>query len=204
MKKNLIEFIGTFFLVLTICAVIIAQSPIAAIGIGTMLIALIYAGGHISGAHYNPAVTLAMLIHKKISLRGAIEYWIAQFAAGALAAIVSTYLFQDFQEPAILDLHTFPALLAETLGTFTLVFVIFNVAIAKGTAGNEFYGLAIGFTVMGGIYAFGGISGAVFNPAVALGLCMENIIGWDSIWIFFVANLFGALLATFLFRYTEE
>ena len=82
-----------------------------------------------------------------------------------------------------------PALLAEFLFTFALVYVVLNVATAKGTEGNSFYGLAIGFTVVAGAYAVGSVSGGAFNPAVAVGGSIMNIFAWGNIWIYLVAQL---------------
>lgn len=210
MNKYIIEFIGTYFLMLAICmSVIGGLGTFAPIAIGMTLIGVIYMGGHISSAHYNPAVTLAFILCKKIYKSDILGYLVAQFSAAFLATITASFLLKDHSsviEISMLDLSSniFPALLAEFLGTFILCLVILNVAIAKGTAGNSFYGVAIGFTVIGIAYAFGGISGGAFNPAVAVGISMAEMVRWNDIWIFVVANFAGGAVAAFVFQLTAE
>ncbi len=210
MNKYIIEFIGTYFLMLAICmSVIGGLGSFAPIAIGMTLIGVIYMGGHISSAHYNPAVTLAFILCKKMYKSDVLGYLVAQFSAAFLATITASFLLKDHSsviEISMLDLslNIFPALLAEFLGTFILCLVILNVAIAKGTAGNSFYGIAIGFTVIGIAYAFGGISGGAFNPAVAVGISMAEMVRWNDIWIFVVANFAGGAVAAFVFQLTTE
>jgi aquaporin Z len=93
-----------------------------------------------------------------------------------------------------------PALLAEFLFTFALVYVVLNAATAKGTAGNSFYGLAIGFTVMVGAFSVGNMSGGAFNPAVALGISVMGLSTWSNIWIYLVANFVGGAAAAGVFK----
>ena len=201
MKKYIVEFIGTFFLVLSIIATVSELGEhnfLAPIGIGCALIALIYAGGHISRAHYNPVVTLAFLLKGEIDNKDVFPYLLAQLFAGGLAALIATTLLEI---KTTLVQHTWMAgLTAELLGTFMLVFVILNVAIAKTTASNEFYGLAIGFTVIGMAYALGGKSWAAFNPAVALSLSFAQMMSWSDLWFYLVGSLGGSLLAVFVFN----
>ena len=175
---------------------------LAPIAIGVVLTALVFAGGHISGAHYNPAVTLAVLIRGRTNVGEAAGYWVAQIVGAALAALAVGFLKGD---AAITPLQPAagPALLAEFLFTFALAYVVLNVATAKGNEGNSHYGLAIGFTVMAGAYAVGGISGGAFNPAVAVGITMLGLVGASSIWIYLVANLAGAAAAALLFNALE-
>jgi aquaporin Z len=202
MNKYLAEFIGTFFLVLTIgCTVIGAGSGvIAPLAIGAALMVMVYAGGHISGGHYNPAVTLGVLIRGKVQAADVVPYWIAQFAGATVAAlIVGKFLRAGIAVTSIAP-HVGPALLAEFLFTFALVYVVLNAATAEGTSGNSFYGLAIGLTVMTGAFAVGDISGGAFNPAVALGICILGISDWANIWIYLLANLAGGVLAAVIFQ----
>jgi aquaporin Z len=191
MKKYLTEFIGTFFLVLT------AGLTGQALAIGAALMVMIYAGGHISGAHYNPAVTLAVWIRKRINQNEAITYMACQIA-GALIAGVAVKIFQE-DSPGPVEFEISKALLAEFLGTFALAYVVLNVATAKGTAGNSFYGLAIGFTVVAMASAFGQYSGGAFNPAVAIGAIVMDAFKMSSIWIYLVACFAGAALAAVVF-----
>jgi len=201
MNKYIMEFIGTFFLVLTIgCAVVIhGTGVIAPLAIGSILMVMIYAGGHISGGHYNPAVTLAVWIRGKCPSKDVVPYWLAQIVGGVVAAVVLNYLKgQATATPMVLEPGR--ALLAEFLFTFALAFVVLNSATSKDTAGNSFYGLAIGFTVMSGAFAVGSISGAAFNPAVAVGICVMGLSAWSNLWIYFLATLAGGLVAGVVFK----
>jgi aquaporin Z len=202
MNKYIAEFIGTFFLVLTVGCTGIGASAgvIAPLAIGAALMVMVFAGGHISGAHYNPAVTLGVLVRGRLKAADAIPYWIAQFAAAAIAALlVSKFLRAGVTVTAIAP-KLAPALLAEFLFTFALVYVVLNAATAEGTSGNSFYGLAIGMTVMTGAFAVGDISGGAFNPAVALGISLLGISSWNNIWIYLVANFAAAIVAAFVFN----
>ena len=192
MNKYVVEFIGTFFLVFTIGNVVIEPGAgnLAPLAIGGVLMVMIYAGGHISGAHYNPAVTLAVYLRGKCDAKDVGPYIGAQIAAGAVAAGLVLFLKGDAQITAM-ELALPQAILAEVLFTFALAFVILNSATAKGTDGNSFYGLAIGFTVMVGAYAVGGVSGGVFNPAVAVGISVMGLSSGANIWFYLVANLAG-------------
>ena len=205
MNKYIAEFIGTFFLVLTIgCTVIGAGAGvIAPLAIGAALMVMIFAGGHISGAHYNPAVTLGVLIRGRLSVADAIPYILAQLAGAALAAVTVKFLRAGIVVTPI-AIKTGPALLAEFLFTFALVYVVLNAATAEGTSGNSFYGLAIGMTVMTGAFAVGDISGGAFNPAVALGICILGISTWANIWIYLVADLAAAVVAAIVFQLINQ
>lgn len=202
MNKYIVEFIGTFFLVLTIgCAAVIGNGGIVApLAIGSALMVMIFAGGHISGAHYNPAVTLAVFLRGKCPIGDVGPYMIAQVAGAALAAAIVLFLRgSGTAEPS--KLVVAHALLVEFLYTFALAYVVLNVATAKGTSGNSFYGLAIGFTVMAGAFSVGKISGGVFNPAVAVGLTIMGASSVSAIWIYLVANFAGGVLAAVVFKF---
>lgn len=201
MNKYIAEFIGTFFLVLTIgCTGIGAGSGvIAPLAIGAALMVMVFAGGHISGAHYNPAVTLGVFIRGKVKAMDVIPYILAQLAAAAIAAlVVSKFLRAGVVVTPIVP-KIGPALFAEFFFTFALVYVVLNAATAEGTSGNSFYGLAIGMTVMTGAFAVGDISGGAFNPAVALGISILGISSWNNIWIYLVANFAAAVFAALIF-----
>jgi aquaporin Z len=199
MKKYLTEFIGTFFLVLTVGLAPEAVGPLAPLAIGSALMVMIYAGGHISGAHYNPAVTLAVWIRKRIGQNEALTYMGCQ-VAGALIAGLVVSVFRELPDEASQDLNITKALLGEFLATFALAYVVLNVATAKGTAGNSFYGLAIGFTVLAMAYALGTFSGGAFNPAVAIGQIVMNAFELENIWIYLVACFAGAAVAALVFN----
>jgi len=193
MRKYITEFIGTFFLVLTVG---LTGNPLA---IGAALMVMIYAGGHISGAHYNPAVTLAVLLRGKISGAEAIIYMVAQLV-GAIAAALIVIVFKGAPAEASQQLDINKAMIAEFLGTFALAYVVLNVATAKANTGNSYFGLAIGFTVLAMAFCFGDFSGGAFNPAVALGASIMKLFAWNNIWIYLVFCFAGGALAAIIFN----
>ena len=203
-RKLVVEFIGTFFLVFTVGMAVISPGAgeFAGLAIGSVLAVMIFAGGHISGGHYNPAVTLGVLMRGKVTMNEAVGYWVVQVAAGIVAAL-AVMLMKPEMPAEVLNgsLDIVPALLAEFLFTFALVYVVLNVATAKGTEGNSFYGFAIGFTVVAGAYAVGSASGGAFNPAVAIGGMFMNIFEWGNIWIYVGAQLAAGAAAALTFRY---
>ncbi len=204
MNKYLAEFIGTFFLVLTVYCCVVglaggAAAIFAGLAIGSVLMVMIYAGGHISGAHYNPAVTLAVFMRGKCSIADVPGYIIAQLAGGILAALVGKVLVGS--PAAAAETASFvPALLAEFLGTFALCYVVLNTATSKASERTGYYGLAIGFTVTAMAYALGGISGGAFNPAVAVGGMVGGILPWGGIAYFLIGQLAAGALAAIVFR----
>src|ERR1044071_9995961 len=202
MSKYIAEFIGTFFLVLTVgCTGIGAGAGvIAPLTTGPALMVMCFAGGHIPGGHYNPAVTLGVLIRGKVKPADVVPYWIAQFVAAAVAAFLVIKVFRLGAPVTAIAPKMGPALLAEFLFTFALVYVVLNTATAEGTSGNSFYGLAIGMTVMTGAFAVGDISGGAFNPAVAVGICALGISSWANIWIYLLANFTAAVVAAVVFH----
>jgi aquaporin Z len=160
---------------------------------------MIFAGGHISGGHFNPAVTLGVWLRGKCEAKDVAPYMIFQIMGAVVAALAVKFLQGG---AAVTPLHpaTLPALLAEFLFTFALVYVVLNVATAKGTSGNSFYGLAIGFTVLVGAFSVGSISGGAFNPAVAVGISVLGLSSWANIWIYLVADFAGAAAAAGAFK----
>jgi aquaporin Z len=202
MKKYLVEFIGTFFLVFTVGMAVRSGSSLAPVAIGAALMVMVFAGGHISGAHYNPAVTLAVFLRGKCAQSDVVPYWIAQLGAGAIAALAVSFILGG--RPAAPALHgTVPSVVVEGLFTFALAWVVLNTATAKGTSGNSFYGLAIGMTVMTGAVAVGGVSGGAFNPAVGLGVCLMGLESLKQFAVYLVSDLAGAAVAALTFKYVN-
>jgi aquaporin Z len=201
MAKYLTEFIGTFFLVSTIGYTVIAPGAgdLAPLAIGAALMVMIFAGGHVSGGHYNPAVTLAVFLRGRCPASDIIPYWIAQITGAAAAALLVLFM-KGNPEVVPMQPDVTRALIAQFLYTFALCYVVLNVATAKGTSGNPTYGLAIGFTVLAGAFAVGGVSGGAFNPAVAVGITMMGMASMVNIWIYFVANLAGGAAAALIFK----
>jgi aquaporin Z len=195
-QKYLAEFVGTLFLVLTIGLTVIepGAGQLAPLAIGSVLMVMIYAGGHISGAHYNPAVTLAIWLRGRCDAADIPGYMIAQVLGAAIAAGLVGFLKGGAAVQAAQP-DVARVLVAEFLFTFALAYVILNVATARDTEGNSYFGLAIGFTVLAGAYAVGGISGAAFNPAVAIGVTLMGLSSWGNIWIFLVADFLGGAAA---------
>jgi len=202
MRKLITEFIGTFFLVLVIGMVVTGgKGDFSPIAIGSVLMCMVFAGAHVSGAHYNPAVTLAVLLRGRIPLKEAVAYVIVQIIGAIAAAFIVQFIMPDkIAETANAMTSTTSGLIAEILGTFALAYVVLNVATAKGTTGNMFYGLSIGFTVLSMAYAFGALSGGAFNPAVAVGISLMHLASWSDFWVYLVGCFGGAALAAIVFR----
>ena len=202
MWKYLVEFIGTFFLVATIGGTVIqpGDSPLTApLAIGAALAVMVFAGGHVSGGHYNPAVTLAVFLRGKCKFFDALAYMIVQVLGALAASVVMVYLKGNAAAQAwTIDVNK--ALVAEFMYTFALCYVVLNVATAKGTSGNSFYGLAIGFTVMAGAYSVGKISGGAFNPAVAVAITAMGLSAPANLWVYLAANFAGGGVAALIFR----
>lgn len=171
----------------------------APLSIGAILSAMIYAGGPISGAHYNPAVTLTVWLRGTCPAQDIAPYIIAQVAVGIIAAFAALFL-KGSPDVSAATLDVPSALMAEFIFTFALCFVILNVATAKRAEGNSYFGFAIGLTVTAGVYAVGPVSGAVFNPAVAAGMTVMGLSAISSIWIFLTANLLGGVAAALVFK----
>jgi aquaporin Z len=198
MKKVITEFIGTFFLV-------IGAITQGGIGAALALIVMVYAGGHISGAHYNPAVSLAVWIRGRMNVGEMIGYWMSQ-VAGALAAallVAKVYGAEGTGDCLVPDDGLIKALIAEIIGAFALAYVVLNVATAKATAGNSYFGLAIGGTVLAMAIVSSKYSGGAYNPAVAVGLCVQKTFCWPQIWIYLLGDFGGAALAAAVFRFNN-
>jgi aquaporin Z len=204
MGKYVVEFVGTFFLVLTIGMTVIepGAGSLAPLAIGSALMVMVFAGGHVSGAHYNPAVTLAVWLRGKCAASDVPIYMAAQVVAALIAAAVVGVLKGSAAMAQVSpgSPQMAQALLAEFLFTFALAWVVLNAATARGTSGNSFYGLAIGFTVMTGAFAVGSVSGGAFNPAVAVGITAMGLSAVANIWVFLVADFAGAAVAAVAFK----
>lgn len=202
MNRYITEFIGTFFLVLTIA---MSGNPIA---IGFVLAALVYMGGHISGAHYNPAVSLAIFLRKRLSAKDMVMYWVFQICGALLAALlffmISSITFAPVPSPNVSMLN---AIIVEFLFTFALILVVLNVATTKKNAGNSYYGLAIGLTILAAATAGGPLSGGAFNPAVAIGpIIVDTFNGGNSLGnmiIYIIGPFLAGLVAPFVFKFTN-
>ena len=197
--KLLTELVGTFVF-LTVIALSGPIGPLAPLAIGSALMVMVYMGGHVSGAHYNPAVSFGLFLRRRIGGVEMLAYWVTQLVAAVLAFV---FAYQISGRSGGIHpgsgVFTVSALAAEVVMTLALVLVVLNVAATEATAGNSFYGLAIGFTVAVGAFAVGPISGAAFNPAVGVGATVGAALyksgSWSDLWIYVVGPLLGAAIA---------
>ena len=192
------ELAGTFVFVLVI-ALSGAAGPLAPLAVGTALAAMVYMGGHVSGAQYNPAVSFALFLRGVLEPLALVLYCAAQVVAAAAAFALAFALTGHAA-----GIHPGPhvsweaALAAEVVFTAALALVVLNVAATRETSGNSYYGLAIGFTVAAGAFAVGPVSGAAFNPAVGFGATLAAALfahgGWADLWLYAVGPLAGGAI----------
>ena len=209
MHKYLTEFIGTFFLVLTVCMMVIGGSPMAPLAIGLSLMIMVYAGGAISGGHYNPAVSLAAMMSGALPSSQFAPYVVAQTAGAIVAALLAQIITGKTIAPAPgADVSTIQALLVEAVYTFMLAYTVLNVAVSKRTQGNSYFGAAIGLVITVAAFSGGAISGGAFNPAVGLGTTIIHAsMGdgvWTHVWLYIVGPLAGAAAAAVVFGIQEK
>ena len=209
MPRYLTEFLGTLFFVMTIGLVATPGHPLAPLVIGAALMVVVYMGAPVSGAHYNPAVTLALFLRGKMIKSDLLPYWIAQ-VMGALVGAFLSFIFLDHTfapEPAV-TASTPTVLLVEALYTCLLALVVLNCAARQATKGNSYFGLAIGFTIVIAAFAGGPISGGAFNPAVATGAIVVNAISgggkFANLWLYLVGPFAGGLLGAAIFKLQGE
>ncbi len=197
-RTALAEAIATFLFVLSIIGAVNSGSPLTPLAIGFALAVLVYATGHISGAHLNPAVSIGVFLRGGLGVVDLIAYIVAQLIGAVVAALVSFALWPAAEAAA--EIEVGPAFIVEALFTLALVWVVLNVATSKDTDGNSFYGLAIGGLVFVGATTVGPISGGGFNPAVALGLSVSGQFAWSNLWLYVLAPIVGAAIGALLFR----
>lgn len=202
MRKYLTEFIGTFFLVLTVL-LSVHYNSMPGLAIGAILMVMVYMGGPISGGHYNPGVSLGVALRGKLSYGDMVAYWIAQ-VVGAVCAVLIGWLFVGQTDVPGVKAFTggmvLSALIAELVFSFALVLTVLTTATSAKSAGNSYFGLAIGFAVGAGVFAVGALTGAAFNGAVGVGVCMFGLSAGANLWVYVVANLLGGALAAAAFR----
>jgi aquaporin Z len=192
------EFVGTFIF-LTVIALSANAGVLAPLAIGLALMAMVYMGGHVSGAHYNPAVSLGLFLRRVIPAPTMAMYWLVQLVAGLLAfSLAFAWTGRHAALHPGTGVSAVAALTAEVVFTAALVLVVLNVAATRETAGNSFYGLAIGLTVAAGAFVTGPISGAAFNPAVGVAATFSGAVfgqdSWSDLWIYVVGPLLGAAI----------
>jgi len=204
-RKLAVEFIGMFMFIFTVGMATESANKsgaiLAPLAIGSVLMVLVFAGGHVSGGHYNPAVSTAVFLRGKIQSNEYLAYVATQFVAAALGGLLVTGI--GGEQTAGATASAGKMLVVEFLFTFTLAYVVLNVATAKGTEGNSFYGLAIGFLVVVGAISVGWVSGAAFNPAIALGATVLGAFKWSNFWIYLVADFLGGAAAAGAFLFIQ-
>ena len=200
-RKLVVEFVGMFLFMFTVGMATnkAGAGALAPLAIGSVLMVMVFAGGHVSGGHFNPAVSTAVFLRGRMVANEFAAYLATQFVAAVLAGLLVRYVGGK-------ESHTVVAgagkmLIVEFLFTFALAWVVLHVATARGTEGNSFYGLAIGFTVVTGALAVGGISGGAFNPAIAVGAMVTGLFEWSKIWIYLLADFLGAAVASYVFLF---
>ena len=199
-KPVLGELLGTALL-----ANVVAMGE-GALHISLSLAAIIFALGHVSGAHLNPAVSLAVFVRGKIKLMDGIYYILAQIVGAFLGGLIAVSVRSDkIASPMVASgVETMTALSVEALYTMVLALVVLHTATAKSQSGNGFFGLAIGLSLTAGASIAGPISGGALNPALGLALPVLRDEGLDSIWIYVVGPLVGSLLAAGAFYLTAK
>jgi aquaporin Z len=200
-RKLVVEFIGTFFLVFTVGTATVEAGGAAPIAIGAVLMVMIFAGGYISGGHYNPAVSTAVLVRGKMTQSEWLAYVITQLVAGVIGGLFASIIVGHQHAGHFGSTGKF--LLAELLFTFALAYVVLHVATSAATEGNSYFGLAIGFTVLAGAFAVGATSGGAFNPAVGLGQIVHGASGFGNIWKWWLPQFIGGGLAGITYMYIQ-
>lgn len=200
-RKLVVEFVGMFLFMFTVGMATnkAGAGSLAPLAIGSVLMVMVFAGGHVSGGHFNPAVSTAVFLRGRMVANEFVAYLATQFVAAIIAGFVVRYV--GGREPHTLVASAGKMLIVEFLFTFALAWVVLHVATARGTEGNSFYGLAIGFTVVTGALAVGGISGGAFNPAIAVGAMVTGLFEWSKIWIYLIADFLGAAVASYVFLF---
>lgn len=200
MRKLVVEAIGTFIFAFTVVTAINNGGDLAPLAIGGVLMVMVYAGGHISGGHFNPAVSLAVVLRGRMGWPEMAQYWVAQLLGALVAGLFGVWMFDNSSSGHYSGKALTMALVAEAIFTFALAYVVLNVATSKDHPNNDFYGLAIGFTVVVGAISVGAISGAYLNPAIAFAGAIDGIGAWGNFWIYIVAPLAGGALAAVAFK----
>jgi len=200
-RKLVVEFVGMFIFLFTVGMATdkAGAGTLAPLAIGSILMVMVFAGGHVSGGHFNPAVSTAVFLRGRMVANEYVAYMVTQFVAVILAGFVVRYVGGRESHAAVAS--SGKMLVAEFIFTFALAWVVLHVATSRGTEGNSFYGLAIGFTVLAGAFAVGATSGGAFNPAIAVGAMVTGLLEWSNIWIYFIADFLGAAVAAYAFLF---
>lgn len=212
--KVLAEFVGTYYLVFVVGCNVLTGSIGSALSIGAMLMVMIYALGSVSGANFNPAVTVAIWSSQRglLPAKDAVLYILGQIAGGICAALTYGALFgRAFVIGPGGQYTLMAAVVVEVLYTMALCYVVLNVTTTRKQDGSNYFGLAIGFTVISASLTIGGISGCVLNPAAAVGcsLVLGIYEGFDSYSVLYMpvytfVPLLGSVLAAGAFYIVQK
>ena len=202
MKRYLVEFIGTFFFVLCIGLAVKSATVLTPLVVGLSLMVLIYAWWHISGGHYNPAVTLGLAVSGKFPWSQVAPYRISQLTGAIVWALCAPGLLGAHLSLVSLDAGMTRIVVGEFLFTFLLVYVVHHVIVSN--PGNQFYGLAIGFTLVVAIYCIGPISGSAINPAVVIGSIFDGLFERKSVPRYVVTQCAWAAFAGLVYNAVTE
>lgn len=208
-RKLIVEFIGTFFLMLFLTMLIKSGkvTGFEGLAIASTYIAMIYANKSISGAHFNPAVSLAFFIRGIMTINETVAYIGAQLVGAIFAVFSADAMLQGIatsNDNLPIRIDPIPSFLAEFFGTFAVVYVVLSVLASKRTENNGYSGLAVGLMFLASYYALGAVSGGAFNPAIAIGYCLGNIAEWSTSWTYFLGETIAAAIAAIIFKYLEN
>jgi len=210
--KYFAEFVGTYFLVLTIGCNVLTGSIGAALSVGSILMVMIYSLYSVSGAHFNPAVTVAVKMSGRniLPMRDVLFYILFQLIGGVAAGFTYAALFGGaFVMEPVGKFSAMSAAVTETVYTTALCYVVLNVATTQKQANNEYFGLAIGFTVVAAALAIGGISGCCLNPAVSVGAAVvaalsRGVHALKFLHVYIIAPFIGSGLACACFYIVQR
>ena len=206
MPALIVEFIGTFFLAFSVCVAVGGgiASGFAPMAVFAILAAMIYAGGHISGAAYNPAVSIGLWLRKRLTGKQCVAYIGVQVLAGVLAALFADAIPSLNLEATAMEVSLSTALAVEFLFTAALVWTVLSVATSAKTAGNSYYGFAIAAVVLSGALLVGPVSSAVFNPAVAAALHVLGALDTETFGCYLLAQSAAGAVGFWVFKLTSE
>jgi len=196
-----IEFFGTAILTLEVG--LVGYTTLGALGVMAVLLALIFAGAHISGGAYNPAVVIALTLRGKLFWKTSLVYIVAEYLGSFFGAGLAYWIGQNkcfYPYPSYES--SGEALAVEMIFTMIFTFVILSVATSTSTKDNQYYAVAIAFALLAGVVAAGPVSGAAINPALGITLPLANGVS-SRIWIYLLGPSFGGILGAFLFLITN-
>jgi aquaporin Z len=198
------EAVGNFVLVFAFGVAISTHSWFSPLLIGAPLVAMIYFSNRVPGGHYNPAMTIAMLIRRRLAVRTALAFWLVQVGAGLLAAL-SVHAIVDPRQLAVTAAMTLKgstllaAFALELVLTCALCCVALEVSTGNSQTVDDYYGWPIAFSVIAGAIAIAVITSDAFDPAVSFDDALLGIFSWPTLWVYLVSQLLSGIAATITF-----